>query len=249
VNWRVPATATVAGFGLMAIDVSAITVSVTPGEVTVPIDAVICVVPPATPVASPPEAVMVAVAVVPEAHVTVAVISAVELSLYVPVAVNCCVAPTFKCAGDAGVTAIEVIEMTVSVTPGEVTVPIDAVICVVPPATPVASPPEAVMVAVAVVPEAHVTVAVISAVELSLYVPVAVNCCVAPAFKCAGDAGVTAIEVRVFVLVDGRPLHPVTNPTNNSGATTAKRRRRDFISPPQKAHPKFFCRHTNQRAT
>src|SRR5580765_7470939 len=132
-----------------------------------------------------------------------------------------------------GVIAIDVSEMTVSVTPGEVTVPIDAVICVVPCATPVASPPEAVMVAVAVVPEAHTTVAVISAVELSLYVPVAVNCCVAPTFKCAGAAGVTAIEVRVLVGVLIGPLHPVMKPTNNSGATTAKRRRKDFIAPPR----------------
>src|SRR5256885_6408128 len=130
--------------------------------------------------------------------------------------------------------------MTVSVTPGDVTVPIVAVICVVPAATPVASPPEAVMVAVAVVPDAHVTVVVMSAVELSLYVPVAVNCCVAPTFKFAGVAGVTAIEVRVFVVGCGGPLHPAMKPTNNSGATTAKRRRRDFIFPPRRAHPKFF---------
>src|SRR5256885_12572923 len=115
-----------------------------------------------------------------------------------------------------------------------------AVICVVPAATPVASPPDAVMVAVAVVPEAHVTVDVISAVELSLYVPVAVNCCVAPTFKFAGVAGVTAIELRVFVVGCGEPLHPAMRPTNNSGATTAKRRPRDFIFPPRKAHPKFF---------
>ena len=143
--------------------------------------------------------------------------------------------PTATVAGVGfEVIAIEVSEMTVSVTPGDVTVPIVAVICVVPAATPVASPPDAVMVAVAVVPDAHATVAVMSAVELSLYVPVAVNCCVAPTFKFAGVAGVTAIEVRVFVVGCGEPLHPVVKPTNNSGATTAKRRRRDFIFPPRK---------------
>jgi len=154
-------------------------------------------------------------------------------SLYVPVAMNEIVLPTATDAG-FGVIAIEVSEITVSVTPGDVTVPNVAVMLVVPLATPVASPPEAVIVAVAGVPDAHVTVAVISAVELSLYVPVAVNCCVAPTFKFAGVAGVTAIEVRVFVVGCGRPLHPVMKPTNNSGATTAKRRRRDFISPPRK---------------
>jgi hypothetical protein len=36
VNWSVPELATNAGFGVTAMDCSAITVSVTPGEVTVP---------------------------------------------------------------------------------------------------------------------------------------------------------------------------------------------------------------------
>jgi len=111
---------------------------------------------------------------------------------------------------------------------------------VVPPATPVASPPEAVMVAVAVVPEAHVTVAVISAVELSLYVPVAVNCCVAPTFKFAGVAGVTAMEVRVFVVGCGRPLHPVVK----QPITAALLQRKDVAGTSSlllgRAHPKFF---------
>jgi len=125
---------------VIAIDVSEITVSVTPGTVTVPNVAVILVVPPANAVASPPDAVMVAVAVVPDAHVTVAVISAVELSLYVPGGVNCCVAPTLnvlvlRCDRNR----VRVNEVTVSRDAGRVTVPIVAVICVVPAATPVAS--------------------------------------------------------------------------------------------------------------
>jgi hypothetical protein len=76
-------------------EVREITVRVTPVEVTVPDAAVIEDVPAATPVARP-EVEMVAVAVVPEAQVTVAVMSEVEPSLNVPVAVNCCVAPTFR---------------------------------------------------------------------------------------------------------------------------------------------------------
>ena len=89
------ATATAAGFGVIAIEVREITVSVTAGDVTPLIAAVICVVPPATPVARP-DVEIAAVAVVPEFHVTAAVISVVDPSLNVPVAINCCVAPTFK---------------------------------------------------------------------------------------------------------------------------------------------------------
>jgi len=85
------------GIGVIAIDVSEITVSVTPGDVTGP-NVQVMRRAPATPVASPPEAVMVAVAVVPEAHVTVAVIRSRAIAVCA-VAVNCCVAPTFKCAG------------------------------------------------------------------------------------------------------------------------------------------------------
>jgi hypothetical protein len=80
VNWTVAATATEAGFGVIAIDVSEITVRVTPGEVTPVKEAVICVVPCATPVASP-AAEIVAAAGVAEFQVTVDVISAVVLSL------------------------------------------------------------------------------------------------------------------------------------------------------------------------
>ena len=95
-------------------------------------------------------------------------------------------------------TAIEVIAITVRVTPGEVTPLMEAVIEVVPCATPVAKP-EAEIVAVAVVEEVHVTVPEMSEVDPSLKVAVAVNCCVDPTFRCAGEAGVTAIEVRVLV--------------------------------------------------
>jgi hypothetical protein len=61
------------------------------------------------------------------------------------------------------------------------------------------------MVATAVVPELHCTVVVMFCVLLSVYVPVAVNCCVVPAAM-LGTAGVTAIETSVaavtFIVVD-----------------------------------------------
>lgn len=73
---------------------------VTPSRV-----AVILVVPTATPVAKPVE-LIVAVAGVALTHVTWELTSAVEPSEYVPMAVNCCVEPTARFAGVAGVTVI-----------------------------------------------------------------------------------------------------------------------------------------------
>ena len=77
------------------------------------------------------------------------------MSLYVPVAVNCTVAPTCALAG-FGVTAMEVSEITVKLavplTPVNV-----AVMTEDPPATPVASPVLAPIVATLAVPELHVT--------------------------------------------------------------------------------------------
>jgi hypothetical protein len=110
----------------------------------------------------------------------------------VPVAVNACVSP-FATLGFAGVTAIEtsVGGPTVSVVL-PLTVPEVAEMVVVPTATVVARP-LAEIVAVVVVEDAHVTDAVRFCVVLSLYVPVAVNCCESP-FATLGLAGVTAME-------------------------------------------------------
>ena len=82
--------------------------------------------------------------------------------------------------------------VTVSTSEGDVTPFRAAVTLAVPTATPVARPP-ALMVAAAVLSLAQVAVAVMSAVVLSEYVAVAVNCCVNPAAT-EGEAGVTAIE-------------------------------------------------------
>jgi len=75
--------------------------------------ALMLLVPVLTAVASPP-VVMVATLVAADAHVTWPVRFAVLLSLYVPVAVNCCVRPLVT-DGFAGVTAIDCSDATVSV--------------------------------------------------------------------------------------------------------------------------------------
>ena len=184
---------------VFSVTTAAVTVSGLFGLTTLPCVAVIPVVPAATPVANPVAAPIVANPVFDDFHVTLVVMFLVELSLYVPVAVNCCVLPA-TIEGDAGVTAI-----VFSVTPAAVTVsgsfalttlPCVAVICVVPGATPVANPVAAPIVAKAVFDDFHVTLVVMFFVELTLYVPVAVNCCVFPGTM-EGDAGVTAIDVSV----------------------------------------------------
>lgn len=123
-----------------------------------------------------------AAAVFDELHVAEFVRFCVVPSEKWPVAVNACVAPASAIAGFCGLTT-----RVVSTDPPLVTVrivepftfPSAASIMLVPAETPVASPLEFI-VATLVVAEVHVTVDVIFFVLLSLYVPVAVNCCVAP---------------------------------------------------------------------
>jgi hypothetical protein len=97
----------------------------------------------------------------------------------------------------AGVTAMDfrTAAVTVRVTPGLVIPEEAALIDVVPVATPVAIPVEAI-VAAAVFDEAQVTPVVSAWVVESLYVPVAVNCCVFPAAM-ETPVGVTAMDTRV----------------------------------------------------
>jgi hypothetical protein len=118
--------------------------------------ALIMLVPAPTPVAKP-AAEIVAAAVVPDAHVTEDVRTWVVVSVYVPVATNCCVAD-WAMAGLAGVTAIDcsAAAVTVNTSAGEVTPFSEAVMLLVPIATPVAKPP-LVIVAFAGVADAHVT--------------------------------------------------------------------------------------------
>ena len=109
---------------------------------------------------------------------------------------NCCVDP-LAIDGLTGVTATDTKVGAVAVRAVEPdTAPKVAVMVLEPlEATTVASPPEAI-VAVAGVPDAHVTEAVKFCVLLSVYVPVAENCCVDP-LAIDGLAGVTAIETSV----------------------------------------------------
>jgi hypothetical protein len=195
VNCCVFPAATEGFAGVTAIDtrVAFVTVSVVE-PTTLPLVALIVDVPAFTAVARP-AALIVATVVVPDAHVTLPVRFCVELSLNVPVAVNCCVFPAAT-DGFAGVTAIDdsVAAVTVNVVE-PTTAPLVALIVEVPTFTAVAKP-VALIVALAGVPDAHTTLFVTSWVELSLNVPVAVNCCVFPAAT-DGFTGATAIEVRV----------------------------------------------------
>jgi hypothetical protein len=109
---------------------------------------------------------MVAVEVVPDDHVTEVVKFCVLLSVYVPVAVNCCVRP-LVIVGFAGVTAIDCRVAAVTVSTVEPTTPSVALIVLVPTPAPVAKPP-VVMVAVPGVPDAHVICEVRFCVLLSL---------------------------------------------------------------------------------
>jgi hypothetical protein len=102
--------------------------------------AVMVALPTPAPVANPLSA-MVAIAVEEEFQLTEAVRSCVLLSLYVPVAVNCCVVP-FAIEAVAGVTDKEVKTGGVTVNVAELLMlPEVAVILAVPLATPVARPP------------------------------------------------------------------------------------------------------------
>src|SRR6267378_2697989 len=104
---------------------------------------------------------------------------------------NCCGFPSAidGLAGDAGTDIIAAVTVKV-VKP--VTLPRVALIVEVPICSAEASP-VALIVATVVVPEPHTTLFVRSCVELSLNVPVAVNCCVFPAAT-DGFVGVTAID-------------------------------------------------------
>jgi hypothetical protein len=156
--------------------------------------AVMVVVPVVTGVARP-LALTVATAGFDELQVTWEVRSWVVESENVPVAVNCWVACRIMLVS-VGVTAIEdrVAEVTVRVVVPEI-LPEVAVMVVVPAATAVASPP---LLAVATpgFDEFQATWEVISWVDVSEYVPVAVNCWVA-CRGMLGSVGVTDIEDRV----------------------------------------------------
>lgn len=103
--------------------------------------------------------------------------------------------------GLAGETATEVRVFATTAT-GTVTValpetPLRVAVMVAEPAASAEARPDGAIFAVAVLEDDHVADVVTFAVELSLYVPVAVNCWVAP-MAMAAVAGDTAMEVSVF---------------------------------------------------
>jgi hypothetical protein len=179
--------------GVTAIDwrVAGVTLS-TVEPVTLLNVAPMLLVPTPAAVASPP-LVIVATLEVAEAHVAEAVRFCVLLSLYVPVAVNCCVWPLVT-DEVAGVTEIE--ESTTALTVSVAlpcTAPEVTAIVVTPGLTPLANP------ALFTV-EMEFTDTLQAAVDVrfcvlpSVYVPAAVNCCVAPA-EIDAEGGVTAMEI------------------------------------------------------
>jgi len=192
--------------GLVGVtDIDTSVAEVTASEVDpdiLPDVAVIVVEPAATDVALPlePAALLMAATVVDDDfQVTDVVTFCVELSEYVPVAVNCLDVPKAM-LGLVGVSAMEtsVAGVTVSVAVPE-TLPDVAVIVDEPAATDVALPLEPavlLMAATAAVDEFHITVVVRSCVVLSEYVPVAVNCCVVPGAM-LGLVGSTAMDTSV----------------------------------------------------
>lgn len=107
----------------------------------------------------------------------------------------------------------------------------EAVTLVEPPATAV-SRPLALMVATAELPTVHVTFELTFAVEPSLYVAVAVNCCVSPAETFA-EVGRTETTVKVFVgggvvvtVEPGIPWQPVPATKSASSAGTSRHKTR-----------------------
>ena len=165
-------------------------VPVVPPEV-----AVMVVAPAAVAVARPVLLLIFAIDVLDELQVTDVVISWVDPSKNVPVAVNCREAPT-DMIGLAGVTVMEVRgeEITVTVVLPRI-LPEVAVMVAVPPTTAVTRP-VVLTVATVKLDELQVTCVVISWVVPSENVPVAVSCWVPPT-DMFGLAGVTAMEDRV----------------------------------------------------
>lgn len=191
--WLVVA-AIVASPGMMASEarLAAFTVAADV-PLTEPDAAVIVVVPKFRAVAKP-LAVIDATPVFEELHVDVPVMSCVDPSENVPIAVNCCSVPR-EIEGFTGVTAIEVTLalVTVSVAPEEMPDEV-AVMAELPAAIARASPgtPLALMLATAAFADAHCAEVVTFCVLPSENVPVATNCSVVPG---AIDAVTGEIEI------------------------------------------------------
>jgi hypothetical protein len=168
------------------------TANIKAGLVTPNSDTVIFVFPAELPVANP-IFVMAATVGTELDHVPVNVTSSSVPSEYVPVAVNCWVEFTVKLNVEVCLIAIDNNCTTGNVTAVLLILDKAAVISVFPGAKPLAKPLEE-MVAAVLFELFQVTLEVISEVDLSEYVPVALNCCVEPACKLLGCVGVIAME-------------------------------------------------------
>jgi hypothetical protein len=162
------------------------------GLVTPELVTVISVVPAALPVAKPMVEIVATVGT-ELSHVPVKVTSSVDPFEKVPVAVNCWVAFTVKLNGDDCLIAMDNNFTTGKVTAWLLMSSRDAVISVLPIVIPVTTP-LAEMVAASVLELAQVTREVMSAVDPSEYVPVAVNCCREPTCKLFGIDGSMAMD-------------------------------------------------------
>jgi hypothetical protein len=127
------------------------------------------VVDPAAAAVARPAAVMVAVAVLELVQAAVEVTFAVDPSLYVAVAVNCCVAPAAM-LGAAGVTAMEESDFTAAITVNVAVplMPLTVAVTVLEPAATAVASPAALTVAIVVVELVHAAVEVTFAVDPSL---------------------------------------------------------------------------------
>jgi len=139
---------------------------------------------------------MVATSAPLDPHVTDVVMFAVAPSVYVPVAVNCCVPP----AATVGVAGLMLIDVTVACVTSSDAVPLTepffAVMVVVPTAALLTRPVELIVATVALEEDQVVRGEdERSWLELSVNVPVAVYCCSRPRAM-DGVAGVTAIEAK-----------------------------------------------------
>jgi hypothetical protein len=162
------------------------------GLVTPELVTVISVLPAALPVAKPMVEILATVGT-ELSQIPVKVTSSVDPFEKVPLAVNCWVAFTVKLNGEDCL-----IVMDNNFTTGKVTAWLrmsskDAVISVLPIVIPVTTP-LAEMVAVSVLELVQVTRDVMSAVDPSVYVPVAVNCCREPICKLFGSDGLKAMD-------------------------------------------------------
>src|SRR5437016_160169 len=140
-----------------------------------------------------PVLLMLTMLVADELHTTLEVMSFVLPSLKVPVAMNCWLLPTMTVAA-GGVTAMDTrvgVTVRLAAPPSESNV---AVILDWPAATPVANP-RPLIVAMLFAEEFQITLDVMFFLRPSLYVPIAVNCWVAPV-TIEVTRGPSAIDLR-----------------------------------------------------